>query len=548
MEATNAREEALLAEIEMLRARLAEPEETLAAIRDGKVDAFVVSESVGEKVYALRSADPPFRVMVEEMREGAATVDSRGTILYANGQLSRLLHRPSDLLRGSSLRDFLPDEERPALERLFAGGRGGRGEITFRSERGRLFPAQISFSPVTDEGLSAFCLIVTDLTEEKRRTSRAAAEETWREANRRKDEFLAILSHELRNPLAAIGNASEILTHLTTEDSRVRWATAVIDRQVQHLGRMVDDLLDVSRIANGKIDLRHEVFDLAGLVGRVLETHRRREGRRTVHLALPSEPILVYADATRIAQVVANLLHNAEKFTGETGRIDVELMRREDRAVLSVRDDGVGIPAENLEGIFDLFAQIDRPLSRPEGGLGIGLTLVRKLLDLHGGEVRAESEGVGRGSAFFVTLPVARDPQVRAGAGSGEPTAEPAAPRRILVVEDYAESAESLAMLLRISGHEVEVAADGPSAIAKSESFRPDLVLLDIGLPGMDGYECGRRLRELLGPGVRIVALTGYGQAEDRRLSAEAGIDQHVVKPIRPDAIARLIRVPGRRG
>ena len=543
METPSRRERELMAEIEFLRARLAEPEETLAAIREGKVDAFVVSEPVGDRVYALRSADPPFRVMVEEMREGAATVDPRGTILYANGQLARMLHRPLELLRGSSLFEFLRPEDRPAFETFLAQPRGGRGEITFRSETGGLFPAQVSISPVRDEGQTAFCLIVTDLTEERRETARSVAEETWKEANRRKDEFLAILSHELRNPLATIGNASEILAQLASDDTRVRWATEIIERQVHHLGRMVDDLLDVSRIANGKIELRTETFDLAKLVARVVEAHSlSRERRRVVGLSIPPAPVPVEADPTRLAQVVANLLNNAEKFTRETGRIDVELTSRAGWAELSIRDDGVGIPAENLEKIFDLFAQIDRPLTSSEGGLGIGLTLVRKLLELHGGAVHAESAGVGRGSVFRVSLPLAVNQALAARPSTDESLAPSRPARRILIVEDHAESAESLAVLLRISGHEVDVASDGPAALARCRELQPDLVLLDIGLPGMDGYEVGRRLREMLGPDVRIVALTGYGQEEDRRRSAEAGIDQHVLKPIRPEMIERLAR------
>ena len=536
------RERSLIAEIEELRRRLAEPEETMAAIRSGEVDAFVVSESVGDRVYALRSADPPFRIMVEEMREGAATVDPRGTILYANGQLARLVHRPVELLRGSSLFDFVRPEDRSGAEALLANPQGGRGEITFRSETGQLFPTKVSINPVRDDSQDASCLIVTDLTQEKRETARSVAEETWKEANRRKDEFLAILSHELRNPLAAIGNASDILGQLASGDARVRWATEVIDRQVHHLGRMVDDLLDVSRIANGKIALRPEVFDLAALVSRVVDGHSlSRESRRSVRLSLPPEPVPVAADPTRVAQVIVNLLNNAEKFTRETGHIGIELTSRGGRAELAIRDDGVGIPAENLEKIFDLFAQIDRSLTRSEGGLGIGLTLVRELVELHGGDVHAESDGVGRGSVFRVALPLAAE-QPLAARPAAEDEVAPVPARRVLVVEDHSESAESLAVLLRISGHEVEVAGDGPGALACCARFRPDLVLLDIGLPGMDGYEVARRLRELLGNDVRIVALTGYGQEEDRRRSADAGIDYHVLKPIRPEVIERLAR------
>jgi PAS domain S-box-containing protein len=547
MEPEKSREQLLLAEIEALRSRLSEPEATLSAIRDGEVDAFVVSEPAGERVYALRSADPPFRAMVEEMREGAATLDANGTILYANAQLSRLLGRATELLRGSSLHEFLPAEDSKTLETLL--GAGGRGEITLRTEIGRLFPAHVALSSVPEGGIAASCLVVTDLTEQKRQTATAAAEETWREANRRKDEFLAMLSHELRNPLAAIGIASELLKRLVSEDARIRRATEVIDRQVHYLVRMVDDLLDVSRIAHGKIALRKESCDLVGLVARVVETHRLRGDRqRTMRLSLPEEPVSVFADPTRIAQIVTNLLSNAQKFTRESGHIDVELIRRDRTAVLTVRDDGVGIPPENLERIFDLYAQVDRPPAPSEGGLGIGLTLVRKLVELHGGEAHAESDGVGCGSAFVVTLPILPRPEVLAVEQDKSPGVETPAARRILVVEDHADSAEGLAALLRLSGHEVEIAGDGPAALARCRDFTPDLVLLDIGLPGMDGHAVGRQLRETLGPRTRIVALTGYGQLEDRQRTTDAGIDEHVVKPLRPEAIERLLQGSKGRG
>jgi PAS domain S-box-containing protein len=548
MEPEKSREQLLLAEIESLRSRLTEPEATLSAIRSGEVDAFVVSEQAGDRVYALRSADPPFRVMVEEMREGAATLDRMGTILYANAQLSRLLGRPTETLRGSFLREFLAPEEAKLFEDLLVKG-GGRAELGFCSDRGQSFPAQVAMSPVSDEGVSAYCLIVTDLTEQKRQTATAAAEETWREANRRKDEFLAILSHELRNPLAAIGNANAMLQRLASDDPRVRRASELIDRQVHHLGRMVDDLLDVSRVAQGKIELRKEVFDLAALVSRLVESQRLRGHRpRSIRLSLPEEPFLVFGDTTRLSQVVTNLLNNAEKFTRENGRIDVELARQGPDAALVVSDDGIGIPPENLERIFDLYAQGERPTAPMEGGLGIGLTIVRNLVELHGGEVRAVSEGVGQGSRFLVSLPILADAQTRSSTSGGAPASESVSASRVLVVEDHADSAEGLAALLRISGLEVEIATDGPSALARCRDFRPDLVLLDIGLPGMDGYEVGRRLRELLGSDARIVALTGYGHDEDRRLASEAGIDEHVLKPIRPEAIETLLRRTKRDG
>ncbi|MFN2386763.1 MAG: ATP-binding protein [Thermoanaerobaculia bacterium] len=307
---------------------------------------------------------------------------------------------------------------------------------------------------------------------------------------------------------------------------------------------MVDDLLDVSRIAIGKIELRMERVDLAMLVRRVLEAQRDafEERRRLLSVVLPEDGTLhVLADPDRLAQIVANLLDNALKYTGEDDRIWVILSESQGRARLRVGDSGAGIPADMLERIFEQFTQVDPARTPARGGLGLGLTLVRKLTELHDGTVEARSDGRGRGSEFIISLPLlARDQD------SAEPPAELAAssarrPQRILVVEDHRDSAEGLATLLRMAGHEVSTVADGPSAIACCRTVRPETVLLDIGLPGMDGYEVARRLRQLLGGDLLIVALTGYGQERDRQRSAESGIDHHILKPFRAEAIADLL-------
>jgi PAS domain S-box-containing protein len=537
------REQLLEAEIEWLRSQLAEPTAVMAAIRNGEVDAFVVSEKFGEKIYALKSADPPYRLMVEGMGEGAATVAADGTILYANPRLAEIVGTPAEVLRGSSFRDFVDPNEGAAFDALLAGTGRRHGEISLRRRDGRGVSAQLAVNRFRDDEVSGYCFIVTDLTEQKLLASIAASEESWREANRRKDEFLATLAHELRVPLAAIGNAIDILNRLGPQEPRSKWARGIISRQVRHLARMVDDLLDVSRIVNGKIELTRETVDLRSLISGVADYYRPlfEEQRRRFVVSLPETSLPIEGDSTRIGQIVANLLQNALKFTRENGTISVDLAVRSGRADLRVRDDGVGIPPEMLDRVFDLFTQAGGESRGTQGGLGIGLTLVRRMVELHGGTVEARSEGADRGSEFVVSLPLSGEPGGTARLATAGAPGQAEICRRVLIVEDHRDTAEGLAVLLRMQGHEVVTAYDGTAAFSCCEEFRPDTVLLDIGLPEMDGYEVGRRIRESLGRDVLIIALTGFGQEEDRRLSAEAGIDHHLLKPVRSDVLAELL-------
>lgn len=366
-----------------------------------------------------------------------------------------------------------------------------------------------------------------------------------READRRKDEFLAMLAHELRNPLAPISNAVEIMRLRGPEHSELDWARDVIARQVQHLVRLVDDLLDVSRITRGKIRLKLEPIDLAAVVSNAVETSRPLiEGRRHRFVAdMPTEAIWVKADPARLAQVLANLLNNAAKYTEEGGSIRISVARDGGQAVVRVRDSGVGIPPEMLAGIFDLFTQVDRSLDRSQGGLGIGLTLVQRLVQMHGGSVEAQSDGPGQGSEFVVRLPMLTAFQPPRLATPPPAERESAAGHlRILVVDDNVDAAVSLSMLLRLDGHEVHMVHSGPAALDAVRELRPDVVMLDIGLPEMDGYEVARRLRaEPGGADLSLVAVTGYGQDEDQRRCRAAGFDHHLVKPVDPQALSTLL-------
>ncbi len=370
--------------------------------------------------------------------------------------------------------------------------------------------------------------------------------EALRDADRRKDEFLAVLAHELRNPLAPVRNALQILKLAGADANAALQAREMAERQVQHLTRLVDDLLDVSRIMRGKIELRKERVALATLIDRAVETARPAfdEAGHRLTIALPPAPLLLDVDVVRMAQVVANLLTNGAKYTEPGGRLELNAGREGGDVVVRVRDTGIGIAAEVLPRVFELFVQAAPAAAHSQGGLGIGLTLVKSLVELHGGRVEARSEGLGKGSEFVVRLPFTGE---AAGAGSGtKPTTVTAEPpkagRRVLVVDDNVDAAVSLALLLRLEGHEVRVAHDGVEALAQVAVAAPDCVILDLGMPKMDGYEVARRLRKTPGlEGMRLVAVTGWGQEEDRRRTREAGFDQHFVKPVEPATLQELL-------
>ena len=377
---------------------------------------------------------------------------------------------------------------------------------------------------------------------------RRQAEQRLEEASRRKDEFLAMLAHELRNPLAPIRNAVEVIRLSAPAEGRVRWAADVTDRQVRQLTRLVDELLDVARISQGKVVLQTQCLDLVTLVSQCLESQRDTIARRhqTLSTALPGISLNLNGDSTRLAQIVNNLLSNAIKYTPEGGALSVSVSRadREDGefAVLEVSDNGIGIDAELLPHVFELFEQGKRALDRTQGGLGVGLTLVQRLVQLHGGEVVASSAGAGLGAQFRVTLPCLGADAAPVSEDGAERLPSAAVRRRILVVDDNVDVVETTTMLLSLSGHEVRSAKDGLQALHAAAEFRPEVVLLDIGLPLMDGYEVARRLRQMPeSSGALLVALTGYGQQGDRERGRDAGFDRHMLKPVDPHALARVI-------
>jgi PAS domain S-box-containing protein len=533
-----AENEALRNRVSDLEARLREPEDILRAIRDGEVDAFVVSAPSGEQIYTLRSANLLYRAMIEDMREGALALNDASQIVYCNKHFAHLMKCDRGRLIGASVLPFVPDASRAffACMNETTTGSGQRGELTLRAADGELVPVFCALNRINLDGSDVFCLIVTDLTNQHHR-------EELQAESRRKDEFLAMLAHELRNPIAPIRNAAELLRLKGLADPALQRARAVIDRQVTQLARLVDDLLDVSRIRSGKIRLNREPVDLASVISFAVETARPliEERNHQLELDLPAELMMVEGDAARLSQVLANLLNNAAKFTPARGFIWVEVQREQGEARIAVRDSGVGISEDMAPRLFDLFAQAESTLGRSQGGLGIGLTLVRSLVEMHGGSVKVHSDGIGKGSEFVVRLPLLAADALPTGNRSEPTTTGQPVSRRVLVVDDNVDIADTFKMLIECSGHDVRMVTDGDSALREARDFRPEVMFLDIGLPGRDGYEISRELRQMPElEGLVLIAVTGYGQPEDRNRSREAGFDHHWVKPIDFDQLDKL--------
>ena len=387
-------------------------------------------------------------------------------------------------------------------------------------------------------------------------TERTRVELALKEADRHKDEFLAMLAHELRNPLAPIHNAVQLMHRASLTDPQLTWSRDIIGRQVSHLTRLVDDLLDVSRITRGKINLTKEVIELGALVARTVETVQPllEERGHTLTVEVPGTGLAVLGDPTRLTQAIGNVLGNAAKYTDRGGRITLGAARNGPEVEIRVRDNGIGIPGDLLPMIFNLFTQLDRTSGRPQSGLGIGLALVQRLVEMHGGSVTAHSDGPGRGSEFVIRLPLfIREkvepaahqlPSLSSALEQSMTNAEGLAltQRRILVADDNSDALESLATLLQLSGHEVFTAGNGAVALESAEQHRPEVALLDIGMPKLDGYEVARRIRaQPWGQRITLVALTGWGQDSDRRRSQEAGFDSHLVKPLDLDKLTELL-------
>ena len=498
-----------------------------------------------------------FRLMVESIEDYAIfAMDPEGKVVSWNPGAERLLgYRTDEILGRDGACFFTPEEAArgvPEAELKTAAERGRASDDRWHVRKnGTYFFASGITSPLRDRtgALRGFVKVMRDRTDRKRLDEelRNRAEALAR-ADQEKDEFLAVLAHELRNPLAPALYALRLLDEKPLDDPQRWYVRRIAERQIRRLARLIDDLLDVSRIRTGKVELRKSRVDLGEVMGHAAEIVRPLCEERGIALsvALPPEPVWLDADPARLEQVFSNLLTNAIKFTEDTGSISLAAEPTAGEVIVRVRDTGVGISVDLLPRIFDLFMQGDRSIDRARDGLGIGLTLSRNLVELHGGTIEAHSDGVGKGSEFVVRLSLPAESPLEAVAVPA--SALPHRPLRVLVVDDSEDTAETMGTLLEMAGHTIQVAHSGPAALEAAAAFRPEVILLDIGLPGLDGFQVAQRLRE--DPtlkDVTLIAASGYGQQEDLRRSKEVGIDRHLVKPVDPRELQEILAAVGER-
>jgi signal transduction histidine kinase len=513
-----------------LRARLAEAEDTLRAIRQGEIDALVVEGPEGSRIYTLYGADEPYRVLVEEMNEGAVVLTSRGCILYANARFAAFAGEPLESVVGSSFARFLRPSDRAEFDDLLRTGSGWRRCTLIGSGSG-LFDVRLSLNTTSPASGGQLNLVVTDLTELAEATS--GRERAERES-RTKDEFLTVLAHELRTPLGAISNASQAL-QFTRADGERASLHEMITRQVRHVSWLVDDLLDVERVVAGKIRLDRRPLEIAGAVRRAVAICAGGPSTDS-RISISTEPLWIEADAGRLQQVLTNVVGNAMKYTPADGRIGISVGADGGDAVITVKDSGLGISPKLLPFIFDLYVQADRTLDHARGGLGIGLSLVRRLVELHGGTVSAASDGDGCGTTITVRLKqlpaAAESPSVWVPASVES--------RRVLLIEDNAESRALLGKVLELAGHQVYDVVDGVRGLDLLNVVYPEVGIIDVDLPNMDGYEVAKRIRSHPhGRTMLLLALTdGSGGSEH---SSEHAFDHRLVRPIDFECLVRLV-------
>jgi PAS domain S-box-containing protein len=507
----------------------------------------------------LEEAEERTRSVVEHVIDGVITIDDRGTIQTFNPAAERLFGCQAQEAIGRNVNILMPDPYRSEhdgyIARYLKSGQAnviGIGREVFGIRRdGSTFPMELSVSEFHFRGRRHFTGIVRDITERKRNEDelREIAAKLS-EANRRKTEFLATLAHELRNPLAPIRTGLELMKMARGDEATLEETRSVMERQTRQLIALVDDLLDVSRITRGKLELRKCRIKLSDVVQSAVEasTPFIEEAGHKLVVSVPQQPIHLDADPNRLAQVVSNLLNNAAKYTPEGGHIWLSVERQGNEVLIAIRDDGLGIAHEMQERIFEMFAQIDRPMEKGYTGLGIGLTLVKSLTEMHGGRIEVRSDGVNQGSEFIARLPILDEmpvteetpPTLREAASAGK--------LRVLVVDDNKAAMEILAKVVKMLGNEVHTASDGQDGVAAAAVFLPDIILMDIGMPKMNGYEAARQIRQQpWGATMYLVALTGWGQDEDKRRTKEAGFDYHLVKPAEPSELKRLFALVGQR-
>ena len=508
---------------------------------------FVVDLSEQRRIAkSLRENEEQLRALTKASPVFLFTMSATGECLYASDYYYEFTGRPPGAFNGDGwLAAHHPDDRARTVERrrrTLVTGDPFENEYRLRRADGIYRWFKANAVPVRDEtgGIAGWYGGSIDIHDQKE------VQDALIEADRRKNEFLAMLAHELRNPLAPIVNALAILERTSLPEPRLNAACTIIDRQVRHLTRIVDDLLDVTRITTGKIQLRKESVTVASIVAQGIESARPLldERNHRLEVSLPESPVIIEGDVVRLTQVLLNLLNNAAKYTGEGGAISLRVERGNNEAVIRVRDNGYGIAPNVLPHVFDLFVQADSTPGRSLGGLGIGLTIVRRLTELHGGRVEAHSEGVGRGSEFIVRLPIneGQQPQHIMSKNGIAPTSVHPDRRRVLVIDDNTDHVETLSTLLEMSGFVVATAANGRSALEAVLTFKPQVILLDIGLPDLDGYKVGEQIRQATGgSGITMIAVTGYDRADDRARSKSAGFDHHLVKPVDFDRLVSIL-------
>ena len=526
------------ATVDELRRRLQEAEDTIDAIRDGHVEALVVHAPDGEQVYTLRSADQPYRLIVEQMREGALTLAEDGTILYCNQRFAELIALPAERIAGQGLGQFLRTDDAPTLARVL-DSKSCRAEVQLRTTAGAFNPAQLSSIALNIDGVRTVAVVVTDLTHER-------TERGLRESNRLKDEFLATLSHELRTPLNVIlGWTRMLLNDQLTEQARTH-ALELIDRNAQAQAQLVNDLVDMSRMTTGKLQVQLEPLPVVPVLEAALESVRPAAEAKdlSIHTSWRVQDANVLADATRMQQVLWNLLSNAVKFTPNGGRISVSAERVDRLIHIAITDTGIGIAPEFLPHVFDRFRQADSATTRRYGGLGLGLAIVRDLVRLHGGAVEVRSPGIGKGSTVVVTFRTSDTPPSPTDHSRAAPAAHRLEGCSVMLVEDHADSRELLLEALRKSGADVTAFGAAGDAFAALDRVRPSVIVADIALPDEDGYSFIRRVRAHSTPDIQAIpaiAVTAYATISDRAEALGVGFQQHMPKPVDPGRLVQAI-------
>jgi PAS domain S-box-containing protein len=522
-------------------------DDSAAPIRDDSgaaVGAVLVFRDVTERRKA-EEAQARLATIVDSSQDAIISKTLDGVIRSWNAGAERLFDYTAHEAIGQPITLIIPpdrrDEEYEILARISLGERIEHFETVRVSKQGRLIDISLTVSPIRDRDgrIIGASKIARDITDRKR------VDKALEEANQRKDQFIALLAHELRNPLAPLRNGLQVIRLAGTDASAVAQARDMMDRQLGHMVRLIDDLLDISRVSQNKMELRRSRVLLKDVISSAVETARPaiEEAGHEFTISLPPEPVYLDADLTRLAQVFSNLLNNSAKYTERGGRILLAAERQGSEVIVSVRDTGLGIPANDLPRIFDMFSQVDRSIERSTGGLGIGLALVKGLVEMHGGTVTAMSAGQGKGSTFMVKLPAFERTAAPVAAVRSESEPHYAGPlRRILVVDDNRDSANSMAIMLKLMGNEVRTAHDGIEAVEAAQEFRPKAILMDLGMPRLNGYEATRQIREQTwGRQMLIIALTGWGQEADRSQSQEAGCDGHLVKPVNLSDLESLL-------